>query len=203
MCIEIFLIAIIVKKLFNAWNNIIYFFLLFVIWIFWSCWYSNKAVWYQPGRVLHIVWIPRRLLVNVTAGPLLHLSQWLHHTWVGSWMSAWEVLGYVGGGSYTATLRRMLLHAHVRCICGIALTTYKYRANCDSACANNSNKWKLKKKSPNQTHLWWLHLRIWLVRCHLPHLRPDCILVLLREMMRWIKTWKVQKYVSSLTKPKK
>lgn len=59
--------------------------------------------------------------MNVTTGPLLHLPKRIHHSRVGSRMSALEVLVPVGGRNYTTTLGRMLLHPHVGSKSGIAL----------------------------------------------------------------------------------
>lgn len=86
--------------------------------------------------------------MDVTTGPLLYLSQGIHHSRAGSGMIAREVLGYVGGGSYTTTLRRMLLHAVavMWCICGIALKRNKQEATCDSVC-RYFQQMETKKKS--------------------------------------------------------
>lgn len=67
----------------------------------------------KPLCVLHIVCIARGLLVNVTTGPLLHLPQRIHHSWVTSRMGALKVLVPVGGRNYTTTLGQMRLHPHV------------------------------------------------------------------------------------------
>lgn len=59
--------------------------------------------------------------MNVAAGPLLDLSQRVHHAWVGTRVGALEALVPVGGIDYTGALGGVLLHSHVGAICGIAL----------------------------------------------------------------------------------